>query len=278
MAILDFSNPKIMGVINLTPDSFSAVGRYHQNPEQALSYAQQLIAEGADILDLGAEPTNPGLHPCVSLQEELDRLIPALELIAKETDIPVSIDTSKPEVMTEALKHGVSIINDVRALRREGALEAIADSNAMVCLMHMSYPEGKPEHIQYEEFKPDVMTVVIDFLKERVEVCEAAGIVRERIILDPGLGFGNFGKNTKDNLEILKHLSQLRALNFPILIGASRKTFIGELVKKPVEERLAGSLAIAALAVYNGAKIIRTHDVKETKDAVIIASEMLHEQ
>lgn len=278
MATLDFSSPKIMGVINVTPDSFSTVGRHHQNPEQVLRYAQQLIAEGADILDLGAEPTNPSLHPCVSLQEEMDRLMPALELIAKDTDMPISIDTSKPEIMTEAIKQGVSIINDVRALRREGALEALADTDVMVCLMHMSYPEGRPEHIQYEAFEPDVMTVVKQFLEERIDVCKATGIAKERIILDPGLGFGNFGKNTQDNFKILNQLDTLQALNLPILIGASRKTFIGDVLKKPAEERLVGSLAVAALAVYNGAKIIRAHDVKETKDAVMIAVEMLHER
>ncbi len=271
--MLDFNKPNIMGIINVTPDSFSEVGRL-QNSELILNHAKRLIAEGADIIDIGAEPTNPSLHPCLSLQEELDRLLPVLERLKQEISIPISIDTSKPEVMREAIKQGVSIINDIRAFRNEGTLAVVEKAKVMLCLMHMSYPQGKPTAVSHEDFVPDVMTVVRNFLSERIKACEAAGLKRERIIIDPGIGYGSFGKNTHDNLKILKHLDQLKTLNLPILIGASRKTFIGDILKKPVSERLMGSLAVATLAVYNGASIIRTHDVKETVDAVKIAMEI----
>lgn len=262
-----------MGIINVTPDSFSTIGRF-QDPTLILNYAKKLMDEGADIIDIGAEPTNPSLHPCLSLQEELDRLLPVLQRLQQEIPIPISIDTSKPEVMSEVIKYGVRIINDVRAFRQKDALAAIAKTEVMVCLMHMSYPEGLPAGVTHEEFVPDVMTVVKNFLKQRVQACEDLGIKRERIMIDPGIGYGSFGKKTEDNLKILKDLEQLKTLNLPILIGPSRKTFIGDILKKPVTERLAGSLAVAALAVYNGASIIRTHDVKETADAVKMAMEI----
>lgn len=274
--MLDLTAVKIMGVINVTPNSYSTVGRVQQ-PEHVLQYAKKLISEGVDIIDIGAEPTNPSLaYPCVSLQEELDRLMPVLERLSQEISVPVSIDTSKPEVMCEAIKHGVKMINDVRAFRQEGTIATVLKSDVMLCLMHMSFPDGKPLHIDSEEFVPDVMTVVKNFLAERIKACEAAGIKRERIIIDPGIGYGSFGKSTLDSLKLLKHLSRLKEFNLPILVGVSRKTFIGALLKKPAEERLAGSLAAAALAAYNGAAIIRTHDVKETIDAVKIAVEILH--
>lgn len=276
---LNFNQPNIMGVINVTPDSFSKVGRIQQ-ADSVLSYALQLVDEGADIIDIGAEPTNPLLYPCISLQQELDRLMPVLEKVCKEVPVPISVDTSKPEVMQEAIKAGVKIINDVRGFRREGALEAVAKEDVMLVVMHMSYPEGKPADIDHESFQPDVITVIQQFLMDRINACIAHDIDRSRIVIDPGLGAGSFGKSTQDNLIILNQLDKLKSLDCPILIGASRKTFIGDILGKkaaapvPAEARLYGSLAAATLAVYNGAAIIRTHDVNETVDAVKIASEM----
>ncbi len=277
MRSLNFRSPKIMGVINMTPDSFSTNGRF-QNIDKALKHAQQMITDGVDIIDVGAEPTNPSLHPCVSLQEETDRLMPFLAKLCQNFDVPVSVDTSKPEIMIEAIKQGVSIINDVRAFQREGAIAAVADKNVMLCLMHMSYPEGKPEGIDCENFNSDVTTKVKDFLAQRIEILEAANIRRARLILDPGIGFGNFGKSTRDNLKLLNSINVFKDFDLPVLIGVSRKTFIGDILQNAPEDRLAGSIAATAIAVYNGANIIRTHDVKLTSEAVIIAEALRNER
>lgn len=270
------SYPAVMGIINVSPDSFSEIGRI-EDCTTLLSYAEQMVKEGVSIIDVGGEPTNPSLHPCVSLQEELDRVIPVLEMLCREVPVPISIDTSKPEVMREAIKIGVRMINDVRALRREGALDVVAASpDVALCLMHMSFPDGKPDHIEHDQFQPDIVTAIKDFLKERIDACLNAGIDRSRIIIDPGLGFGNFGKMTQHNLELLNRLGEFKKFKLPILIGASRKTFIGDLLNAPVSERLAGSVAAAAIAVYNGASIIRAHDVKATVEAVRIADAIMN--
>lgn len=271
--MLDLAPVQIMGVINITPDSFSEIGRIQQI-DLVLQYANKLIAEGASIIDIGAEPTNPSLARKISLQEELDRIMLVLERLLPETAVPISVDTSKPQVMREAIKQGVKIINDVRAFREEGALAAVANTDVKLCLMHMSFPFGKSSDIATQKFEPDVMTVVKDFLIERINACEAVGINRERMIIDPGIGFGNFGKSTADNLKLLNQLSQLQTLELPILVGVSRKTFIGEILKQSASERLIGSLAAGVIAVYNGATIIRTHDVKETLEAMKIAVEI----
>lgn len=271
--MLDLTPVQIMGVINITADSFAEIGRIQQ-VDLVLQYAHKLIAEGASIIDIGAEPTNPSLLKAISLQEELDCLMPVLDRLSSEIEVPISIDTSKPQVMREAIKQGVKIINDVRAFREEGALAVVANTDVKICLMHMSFPFGKPSDLVTENFEPDVMTVVKNFLQERIHACEAAGIARERIIIDPGIGFGSFGKSTQDNLKLLNQLSELKSLKLPILIGVSRKTFIGEILKQSVPERLIGSLAAGVIAVYNGATIIRTHDVKETLEAIQIAVEI----
>lgn len=271
--MLNFNTPQIMGIINVTPNSFSPIGRI-QDPDLVLRYATKLVAEGADIIDVGAEPTNPGLSPSISLQEELDRLLPILERLRQEIAVPISIDTSKACVMREAIKCGINIINDVRALRCEGTIETVAASTVMVCLMHMSFPEGKSADLPHQTFVPDVITCIKTFLEERIQACETAGIKRERLIIDPGIGAGNFGKNTTDNLKIIKHLNEFKNFKLPILIGVSRKTFIGDILGQPAFARLLGSLAVTAIAVYNGAMIIRTHDVKDTVDVVKIAREI----
>lgn len=277
-SITNIKNPKteVMGVLNLAPNSFSDIGKI-LDPELAVEYANKLIDEGASIIDVGAEPTNPSLqYPFVSLDEELNRLMPVLTRLTKELKVPISIDTSKPDVMREAIKLGVKIINDVRAFRLDGALETVAKSNVRLCVMHMSYPNGAPDNIQYERFNPNVMSVIQSFLIERIETCRQYGIQKERLIIDPGIGYGNFGKSTQDNLIILKQLAALKNLDCPILVGVSRKTFIGDILNKRPAERLIGSIAAATLAVYNGATIIRTHDVKETMDAIKIAEEVLY--
>ena len=263
--------PQLMGILNITPDSFAAVGRY-LDPEQALQHAHKMVAEGADIIDVGAEATNPQLNPCISTQEELDRLLPVLERLTRELSIPISVDTSKPEVMIEAVKLGVSLINDVRALRMENALVTAAKLNVSVCLMHMRYPYGKSAAVNQTPTEQDIISEVKTFLQERIAACLTAGILADKIIVDPGIGHGNFGKNLSENLILLKRLSELRELGFPILIGVSRKTFIGELLNLPVAERLSGSLAAAVIAILNGASIIRVHDVKETAEAMRVVA------
>jgi dihydropteroate synthase len=269
--VLDLSTPQIMGIVNITPDSATTVGRF-MHPEQALQHASKMMAEGATIIDVGAEATNPQLNPCISTQEELDRLLPALEILTRELDVLFSVDTSKPEVMTEAVKCGVNIINDVRALRMEGALSTVAKLNVPVCLMHMRYPYGKPSTTVAIQPDQNIIPEVKTFLQERITACMTAGIAADKIIIDPGIGHGNFGKNLQENLILLQRLSELRELGFPILVCASRKTFIGELLDLPIPARLTGSLAAAVVAVMNGASIIRVHDVKETAEAMRVVA------
>jgi len=255
--------PAVMGILNVTPDSFSDGGRFIGH-EAALRRVREMIAEGAAIIDVGGESTRPGA-PAVAVDEERARVIPVIEAIRSESDIPVSIDTSKPEVMRAAVAAGASMINDVRALREPGALETAAELEVPVCLMHM---RGEPRTMQQAPRYDDVVAEVLAFLEARVAACEAAGIPRERLILDPGFGFG---KTLEHNLALFRALPRFVATGLPVLVGVSRKSMIGQVLEVPVEGRLAGSLALATLAVAAGAAIIRVHDVKETLQAVRMA-------
>ena len=246
-----------MGVVNVTPDSYTDGGRFF-DAQQALAHARRLAEEGADIIDIGGESTRPGAAP-VSEEQELERVIPVLSRL---TDLPVSVDTRRPRVMRAVLAAGASMINDIDALTAPGALEAVADSNCAVCLMHK---KGEPATMQHDPRYHDVVREVGDFLTRRLQATVAAGIAPERVVVDPGFGFG---KTAAHNLTLLKHLRALPA--FPLLVGLSRKSTLGKITGRPVEERLAGSLAMALLALQNGASILRVHDVKETKDVVAV--------
>lgn len=257
---LDLSVPRIMGIVNVTPDSFSDGGKFFSR-DAALKQALKLVEDGADILDIGGESTRPG-SDIVAVQEEIDRVAPVIEAISAEIDVPISIDTMKADVMRAAVNAGAGLINDVNALRSEGALKAAAELQVPICLMHM---QGTPQTMQNEPQYEDVVSEVEAFLLQRVAVCEEAGISADKIMLDPGFGFG---KRARHNLRLMKHLSRLTALPYPVLVGVSRKSIIGDMLKVSVDERLAGSLALASLAVWQGAKLIRTHDVRETAQAV----------
>jgi dihydropteroate synthase len=257
---LDLQRTAIMGVLNVTPDSFSDGGHYF-SCDAAVVQAVRMAEEGADILDIGGESTRPGAQP-VSVQEELGRVIPVIEAVAKSVSLPISIDTSKPEVMRAAVAAGAGLINDVRALREPGALEAAASLNVPVCLMHM---QGEPRSMQVSPGYRDVVTEVRDFLRKRIEVAAAAGIPHERIVIDPGFGFG---KGVAHNLELLRDLGSLRALGVPVLAGLSRKSLIGALLGLPVDQRVSASVALALIAVQNGAQIVRVHDVRATREAI----------
>ena len=250
-----------MGIINVTPDSFSDGGRYVQR-DAALAHAQQLIAEGADLLDIGGESTRPGAQP-VSVQEEIDRVIPVLEGL-RGAPVPLSIDTRRAEVMRVALAAGASLVNDVAALREPGALEAVAASGAAVCLMHM---QGQPQTMQAQPEYRDVVSEVRAFLAARIAAVEVAGVSRERIVADPGFGFG---KSLGHNLVLLRDLAAFRELGVPILAGLSRKSMLGALTGQDAEHRLPASLAAALIAVQKGASIVRVHDVRATVDALKI--------
>jgi dihydropteroate synthase len=256
-----------MGVLNITPDSFSDGGRYFDRA-RAIEHAHELVAQGAAILDIGGESTRPGAA-AVDVEEESRRVLPVIEAVASSVEVPVSVDTSKPEVMRAALQAGASMINDVHALRTPGALEAVAASGAAVCLMHM---QGEPRTMQVEPRYSDVVREVREFLQQRVEACERAGIARERIAIDPGFGFG---KTLAHNLALLKALARLGRPDMPVLVGLSRKAMLGTILGKPAVERLPGSVALAAVAVLNGARIVRAHDVAETVDAVKVAAAVL---
>jgi len=257
---LDLSRPQVMGILNVTPDSFSDGGRYGQR-DAALRHAEAMLRAGATLIDVGGESTRPGAR-AVSPFEELERVAPIVEAIAAELDVIISVDTSTPAVMRETARLGAGLINDVRSLQRDGALDAAADTGLPVCLMHM---RGEPSTMQQDPQYADVVVEVRDFLLERMVACAAAGIVAERIILDPGFGFA---KTLAHNLSLFKHLKTLHALGRPLLVGASRKSMIGKVLGHEVGERLYGSLALAALAVSRGAHILRVHDVAETVDVV----------
>ena len=259
---VDLSQSHVMGILNVTPDSFSDGGK-HANVTQAVEHAHRIIGDGATFIDIGGESTRPGA-PDVSLQEELDRTIPVIEAVAKNSDVVISIDTSKAEVMREAVNAGAGLINDVRALQEPGALEAAADANVPVCLMHM---KGQPRTMQNNPEYSDVIDEVSQFLIARAKVCEQVGIAKESILFDPGYGFG---KTLEHNYALVKHLPDIMSLGFPVLVGMSRKSMIGNLLNRKVDERLAGSVSLATIVAQMGAQIIRVHDVKETADAVNI--------
>lgn len=267
---LDLSFPRVMGILNVTPDSFSDGGQ-HVGLDSALHHAEQMLAEGAAMIDVGGESTRPGASP-VSEQEELDRVAPVVEALVHELDALVSVDTSSPAVMREVSALGAGMINDVRALEREGALGAAASTGLPVCLMHR---QGEPQDMQQSPYYGQpVERVVADYLAERIATCEAAGIRRSRLLVDPGFGFG---KTIEHNLRLLKYMDELQALELPLLVGMSRKSMIGKVLGRPVEERLAGGLALAAMAVERGANILRVHDVGPTVDAVNMAWAVLQE-
>ena len=258
--VLDLAHPQVMGILNVTPDSFSDGGRFRQRDE-ALRHAAAMVAAGASLIDVGGESTRPGALQ-VSADEELQRVAPVVEAIAAELDVIISVDTSCPQVMRESARLGAGLINDVRSLRREGALQAAAESGLPVCLMHM---QGEPETMQKNPHYDDLLAEVQAFFAERMAACTAAGIDAERIILDPGFGFA---KNLQHNLSLFKHMQVLHGFARPLLVGVSRKSMIGQALGREVDQRLAGGLALAALAVAKGACILRVHDVAETVDLV----------
>ncbi len=264
---LALDRPRVMGIVNVTPDSFADAGRRATLPA-ALAHARTLLAEGADIIDLGGESTRPGAGP-VSEPQELDRVLPLVEQLRSECDergVPISVDTRKPAVMRAAVDAGASMINDVSALQAPGALQVVADSATpvAVCLMHM---RGEPATMQQVAIYDDVVVNVIAFLRARVTACLAVGIARERMVVDPGFGFG---KTVEHNLELLRRFPEIVALGYPVLAGLSRKSTIGALTGRDVGERMAGSIAAALAAVARGAAIVRVHDVRETIDALKI--------
>lgn len=264
---LDLSAPHVMGIVNVTPDSFSDGGRFF-SADKALEQARKLVADGATIIDIGGESTRPGSEP-VGVEEEIRRVVPAIEAIRAELDVVISIDTMKADVMRAAVAAGASLINDVNALRGEGALQAAVELNVPVCLMHM---QGTPQTMQQQPHYDDVVDEVNAFLLERVAACETAGIPRSNIILDPGFGFG---KTARHNLRLMKHLAVFTDSDLPVLVGVSRKSIIGATLNVSVEERLAGSLALASIAVWQGAKIIRSHDVRETVQAIRLCEHVM---
>lgn len=258
---LELTRPLIMGVINVTPDSFSDGGRF-ASAGQAVEHARALIAEGADILDVGGESTRPGARPVV-LDEERRRILPVLEALAT-CGVPISVDTRKPELMREAIAAGASMINDVTAFAAPGALEAVAGSSVAVCFMHM---QGEPQTMQDNPRYTDVVREVREFLAQRVEAAERSGIERDRIVIDPGFGFG---KTLDHNLQLLRNLGELAGLDVPVLVGLSRKSMLGKITGREVGERLFASVAAALIAVQNGAHIVRVHDVAATRDALAV--------
>jgi len=260
---LSLRAPVVMGILNVTPDSFSDGGRYTRL-DAALRHAEQMLAEGAVIIDVGAESTRPGARE-IGVAEEMDRLLPIVEAIAQRLDVIISIDTSSPEAMTAAAAAGAGLINDVRALRRPGALAAAAASGLPVCLMHM---QGEPTDMQRAPRYGQVIDDVCGFLSERIQACEAAGIARSRLICDPGFGFG---KSLQHNLQLLHHFDALRQLELPLLVGVSRKSMLGQVLDgAPVNERQSAGLAAMLLAVERGARIVRSHDVRPTVDALAL--------
>ncbi|ABX50585.1 dihydropteroate synthase [Shewanella baltica OS625] len=255
---LALSSPIVMGILNITPDSFSDGGQY-SSYELACQHADDMVAQGAGMIDIGGESTRPGAAE-VSLADELARVIPLVKYVATHHDVWISVDTSKAEVMRQAVAAGAHLINDVRALMEPGALEAAAELHVPICLMHM---QGEPKNMQSSPIYYDVIEEVSGFLTERIDACIQAGIPRELLILDPGFGFG---KSLEHNYELLAKLDSFTKFDLPVLIGLSRKSMIGNLLAKPTSERLAGSLAGAMIAAQKGAHIIRVHDVAETVD------------
>jgi len=260
---IEMDSPAVMGILNTTPDSFSDGGRFTA-PTAALLHAEQMAAAGASIIDIGGESTRPGAAE-VSEQEEIDRVVPVIEAVRASVDVPISVDTSKPEVMRAAVAAGATMINDVRALRLEGALQAAAELQKPVCLMHM---RGQPGTMQQKPRYDDVVGEVTQFLRDRVAQCAQAGLGEDLLVIDPGFGFG---KSAEDNIELLANLRQLAAIGPPLLIGVSRKSTLGAITGREVDRRLPASITAAVMAVERGAQIVRVHDVAETVDALRIA-------
>ena len=264
---LELPDLAVMGILNVTPDSFSDGGQFDK-PGAARRHAAAMADEGASLIDIGGESTRPGARG-VSEQEELDRVIPVIETVRSVTDVPISIDTSKPGVMREAVAAGAALINDVRALREEGAIEAAAELDVAVCLMHM---QGRPRTMQQDPDYDDVVAEIAAFLADRADQCLAAGIGAQSICVDPGFGFG---KTVAHNVELLANLRQLRSLGYPLLVGVSRKSTLGKLTEREVEERVPASIAAAAVAALNGAQVIRAHDVRATVDAMKVVQAVI---
>jgi len=265
--VLDLTRPVVMGILNVTPDSFSDGGRYVR-PDAAVDRAATMLAEGAAIIDVGGESTRPGATP-VGETEEIERVVPIIERLARSVDVAISIDTSKPAVMAAATAAGACLVNDVYALQAPGARAWAASAGVGVCLMHM---KGEPRTMQQRPEYGDVVTEVCEFLARERADCVAAGIAHDAIVLDPGAGFG---KGLEHNMTLLKGLARIAGLGSPLLVGVSRKSFIGRVLGRTTDERLYGGLGLAALAVSMGARIIRTHDVRPTRDAIDMVSAVL---
>ncbi|ANO33605.1 dihydropteroate synthase [Vibrio breoganii] len=263
---LDLSSPQIMGILNVTPDSFSDGGQYNRI-DDALAQSRKMIAAGATIIDIGGESTRPGA-PEVELQQELERVIPVIKALRAESDVWISIDTSKAEVMRQATEAGADLINDVRALQEPGSLQVAADSGVPICLMHM---QGQPRTMQANPHYDDLISEVEQFLAERIKACEAVGISKDKLILDPGFGFG---KTLEHNYHLLQHLEQFHRFEMPLLAGMSRKSMVFKLLDKAPADCISGSVACAVVAAQKGAQIIRVHDVAETADAVRVVNFM----
>ncbi len=259
---LVLDRPRIAGIVNVTPDSFSDGGKY-LDPESAIAHGLKLAEDGADLLDIGGESTRPGAD-AVSIDEEIARIVPVIEALARQTSLPIAIDTSKPEVMRATIAAGAGMINDVRALRGDGALDAAADLKVPVCLMHML---GEPRTMQDDPHYDDVVSDVRRFLTDRIFACEMSGIDKNKLVVDPGFGFG---KTLEHNLTLLRALDQFAALGVPTMVGLSRKSMIGTLTGAALNDRVAGSVAAALIAVQKGAAIVRVHDVAATRDALTV--------
>jgi dihydropteroate synthase len=268
---LELSQPRVMGILNVTPDSFADGGRYNRI-DSALRHAEEMAAQGADIIDIGGESTRPGAQP-VSENEELDRVIPVIEKVVGSVGVALSVDTSKPAVMAAAVRAGAAMINDINALRAAGAVRTVAELGVPVCLMHM---QGEPRTMQHSPRYADVVTEVRTFLQERVEECMRAGVQRSRLLIDPGFGFG---KTLQHNVQLMRNLSAFKELDLPLVLGFSRKTMLGFLLggeqPVPVEQRLYGSLAAVAWSVLQGAHIMRVHDVAPTVDLIRVLTTIM---
>ncbi|PPD56465.1 MAG: dihydropteroate synthase [Methylotenera sp.] len=265
---LNLNRPHVMGIVNVTPDSFSDGGKFAQT-DLAIEHALSLIEQGADILDIGGESTRPNATP-VSLQQELERVIPVIEGLVKQIKIPISIDTYKPQVMQAAIKAGASIVNDVRALQENGAIDIVAASDVGVCLMHM---QGTPQTMQINPQYNDVVAEVKAFLQQRLTLCETAGINKSRILLDPGFGFG---KTREHNITLIQHLASFSTMGQPLLVGLSRKSVLGQVTGNDVDARIYSSVAASVISAMVGAKILRVHDVKATVEALKIVTAIQH--
>jgi dihydropteroate synthase len=263
---LTLDRPHVMGILNVTPDSFSDGGKYN-SLDNALAQAEKMIEAGVSIIDIGGESTRPGA-PDVTLEEELERVIPAIKAIRARHDVWISIDTSKAEVMRQAVAAGADLINDVRALQEPGALEVAAEAGVPICLMHM---QGQPRTMQANPTYDDLLQDVSDFLQERIATCEAAGISKDKLILDPGFGFG---KTLEHNYQLLAHLDKFHTLGLPLLAGMSRKSMIFKLLGKKPADCMVGSVTCATIAAMKGAQIIRVHDVEDTLEAMQIIKMM----